>query len=57
MTQLPGGCLWVGEVKVSQQAMIIQVPEPTCIISHGVDGSRYVVVACDITVVALVQGI
>lgn len=37
--------------------MVIQVPEATRIVSHGINGAGYIVVPGHITVVTLVQGI
>jgi hypothetical protein len=48
----------VGEVKVSKQSVIIEVPHLVCVICHGDDEFRYVVVTCNLMVLTLVhQGI
>jgi hypothetical protein len=36
----PGGYLWIAEVEVSKQGGVIEVPETTGVVSHGVKGAR-----------------
>jgi hypothetical protein len=49
----PGGCLRVGEIKVSEQGVVREVPQPAGVIRHGVESARDIMVACMVAVRAL----
>ena len=54
--ELPRLLLWIARVEVGEQLGVRQVPQAGAVVSHGVGGARDVVVLCQVSVVALVEG-